>query len=248
MNKLTLDFNIRLTPTNKGYVQMMELEDFSDIEPTVWVKEIFIQQERIRQNTFSKNNNLITEKEEEEWEKYFKELIQTTIPPAFIKLFDCKKRKEQESVLKNEKICSDQLTNLLCFAGMRFGYKMSKYSAFHYPNIHQDKIWPKVFHINENGVVEKGGETNLNDEQLKQIIAQRKMVFARMLELNDIWHCFYYNDKSISGKENYGKSHIHYISNYWTIPKETIVRELGNRNYNFNGIHIEYCSHRSSGK
>ena len=63
MNKLTLDFNIRLTPTNKGYVQMMELEDFSDIEPTVWVKEIFIQQERIRQNTFSKNNNLITEKE-----------------------------------------------------------------------------------------------------------------------------------------------------------------------------------------
>jgi hypothetical protein len=246
MAKLTLNFNTKIIPQeNGGFIKMFELEDFYGVDPVIWLKETFIQYERFAQSTFSKGNMQITDAEEDKWETHFSDFQKEYIPPAFVKLFDCVKKKEQEDLLRNEKISSSQLANLICYAGMRFGYKLSKYSAFHYPNIHQDKTWPKVFHVREDGTVDKAGFTDLTDAQLIQIIRQRKLVFARILELNDSWHCFYYNDKSLAGKENYGETHMHYISNLWTIPKETIIHELGNRDYKFNGLHIAYVTHRN---
>lgn len=244
MEHLQLDFNEQILPYNNGFLKSIEIADFHSVDPFIWVRDSHILVQRMKE--FSAiNSKVISEAELIEWNEDYKIIINRCVPPSFIKLLESTKKKEQETLLRNEVISSEQMVSLILFAGMRHGYKLSKYSAYHYPNIFPDKIWPKSFHISEGGVIKTVGPTNLTDTQLIQILKQRKLVFARILELNDRWHCFYYNDKSLSGSENYGKPHIHYISNFWTVEKETIIKELANRNYRFNGLHIQYITHRS---
>lgn len=104
----------------------------------------------------------------------------------------------------------------------------------------EGKKLPKLFHIKEDGTIEKVGETDLTDGELKNVIEHRKVIVSHFLEYGDFWQCFFLTYKSISGKENWknGQAHFHYISSSCGISKADFIESMRTGKYKSTSIHI----------
>lgn len=105
----------------------------------------------------------------------------------------------------------------------------------------EGKKLPKLFHLKEDGTIEKVGETELTDGELKRIIEQRTVIVSHFFELDDIWHCFFVTYNSLSGRENHkdGQPHFHYMSSGFGISKEDFIESMRTGNYRATSVHFD---------
>jgi hypothetical protein len=105
----------------------------------------------------------------------------------------------------------------------------------------EGKKLPKLFHIREDGTIEKVGETDLTDGELKNVIEHRKVIVSHFFEKDDFWHCFFLTYNSIGGKENWknGQAHFHYISSSFEISKADFIESMRTGKYKSTSIHID---------
>lgn len=100
---------------------------------------------------------------------------------------------------------------------------------------------PILFERNVDNSITKYGKTTITDALLSQILDYRKVTKVWILEKEDVWLCFFFTDKSITGQERSNIKHMHFISNAWTKPKEIVIEQLKKKKYNLNSTwHIEY--------
>ncbi|RYD53439.1 MAG: hypothetical protein EOP52_04715 [Sphingobacteriales bacterium] len=61
--------------------------------------------------------------------------------------------------------------------------------------------------------INKVGDTDLTDGQLRQAIDHRKVIVAKFFDNGDQWHCLFFTYESLGGKESWndGQPHYHYI-------------------------------------
>ena len=148
-------------------------------------------------------------------------------------------RSEQEKILRDIMING---ADILWFnkKAQELGYKLDIYHIETIPSIYENKQKPMLFMEHKDGAVEKMGETNMSDGQLKAILDQRKVIQARIYHKDSIWHCFYYTFKSLNGQEpgDLGsKPHYHYLSNKFGMCIEYILERI-KQNSAPSGVHI----------
>jgi len=189
---------------------------------------------------------VILENVVKEWNEEFKEIMDSIIPENFLLLLDSESKKEQERLLKEQSISSTTFLAFICKAWSEFGFLFSEYKSENYSMGTDKKNLPNLINV-ENNEVEKVGETNLTNGQLKQVVEHRKVIVAKILDKDENWHCFLLTYKSLSGKENWrdGKPHLHYISNKWGIARKQLVDKIKSGKHPSTSIHIELFNYRN---
>ena len=182
-------------------------------------------------------NKVISKKVKEEWDEKYKEIKKTKVPDNLKNLFSANKKKDQVKLLKGLTITSDILIAFLFYAWEEQGYSFSQYKGEHQRKGLNKKELPTVVYV-EDDKVERIGESDLSDGQLKQAIQQRTVVVAKFLDKGEEWHCLFATYNSFKGEENWqnGQPHFHYISNKFGIPREKVVESLKSRYYKLGSL------------
>lgn len=103
----------------------------------------------------------------------------------------------------------------------QMGYLLDVYHVETIPSVYEKKKSPMVFREEDKGEVEKIGETNMSDGEMKAILRQRRVQTVRVYHKDDVWHCLYGTYKGINGEES-GPPHFHYISNRFGFSREEL--------------------------
>lgn len=172
---------------------------------------------------------------------FFEKFEKTEVDNNLIELLKTERKKDQVKLLRGVKIDPDQLMSLIFKSYQEFGYLYSKYHIENLPNGLEGKKLPKMFRLQEDGTIDKAGETDLTDGELKNIIEQRKVIVSHFFENDSIWHCLFLTYKSIGGKENWkeGQPHFHYISSSFGISKEDFIESMRTGRYKSTSVHID---------
>lgn len=182
-----------------------------------------------------------------EWDVEYQKIVATEIPPNFILLLKSKSKKEQIKLLKGQSLNPDQLIAFIFKAWTDFEFSFSTYSAEHYHSGLDKADLPRLVHVKDNSV-EKVGNTSLTDGQLKQVVAQRKVIVSKFFDNGNNWHCFFLTFNSLRGEETCkdGQPHFHYISDKFGIKREIVVNQLKSKYYNLGTLpHIDLLDYRN---
>ena len=135
-------------------------------------------------------------------------------------------KKEQISLLRGISIKPEQLATIFLYANDK-GYKFSNYRFEDTPKKYIGADLPSFIYLCDENTIEHYGETSLTDGQMKEIITVSQFVLARILNNGKHWHCFYQTRRGLLGNEpgEYGnKSHIHYISDSFSISLKDVIK------------------------
>lgn len=122
----------------------------------------------------------------------------------------------------------------------QIGYLLDVYHIETVPSVYKQKKSPMVFREEDNGEMEKIGETNMSDGELKAMLRQRRVQTIRVYHKDDVWHCFYGTYKGINGEES-GPPHMHYISDKWGISREELNKRIQANDMPSSGtVHIPF--------
>ena len=183
----------------------------------------------------------ILRKANEMTEALLTEIENKPLPTQIIQLLENNlKKKEQVSLLKGVTLKKKQLGTMFLQAGKR-GYKFNSYRFEGKPKQFDEKELPSFIYLRDNGDVEFGGETNLTNGQMKDLVLSSDFLVTRILDNGKHWHCFFQNARSLQGKEGgeYGSQpHLHYISDSFGIAKEDLVKSVKGGSYPHTPVHI----------
>ncbi|KAF5082832.1 hypothetical protein DSECCO2_94290 [anaerobic digester metagenome] len=187
------------------------------------------------------DDNFFIKKAEETLDGFFEKIEKIKAHENFYKLLETPRKKDQVALLKGMSLNPDQLISLILYAHKKLGYQYSKYSFENLPNGFEGKKLPKLFLIKDDGQIDKFGETNLTDGELKNLIEHRKVITSHFLEKDHLWHCIFTTHDSISGKESWkdGQPHFHYISSGFGITMDAFVDSMRTGKYISTKIHID---------
>lgn len=174
-------------------------------------------------------------------DEFFEAFEKTEVNGNLLELLKTSRKKDQISLVKGVKFNPVQLMSLIFKSYSDFGLLYSKYLFENLPAGLDGKKLPKVFRLKEDGTIDKVGETDLSDGELKNVIEHRKVIVSHFFENDELWHCFFITYNSIGGKENWkdGQAHFHYISSAFGISKEEFVESMRSGKYKSTSVHMD---------
>ncbi len=235
----------------RGFIRLFSTDKVEKVNPIDYYKSYVLEKRSITfRDMLSAKNPFLTaqlddkffiKKAEETLVGFFEKFEKIEVHKNFLQLLNTTRKKDQVSLLKGLTLNPDILMSLIFKSYSDFGYLYSKYLFENLPNGLEGKKLPKLFHLKKDGTIEKVGETDLTDGELKSIIEQRKVIVSHFFEREDIWHCFFLTYNSIGGKENHknGQAHFHYISNGFAISKENFIESMRTGKYRSTSIHMD---------
>jgi hypothetical protein len=152
-------------------------------------------------------------------------------PQSLMNLLESKKKSRQEKAFRGPVLTSDQLMAFIFAAYVERGFKYSMYTSRDRKPELLDIRMPRLAIKEDTGEITVIGKTDLKIGEIKMAIEQNDLNIARFLDKGNIWHCFFYTMRGITGKETDGTPHIHYISNLWNIPRAEVVKQLKSKEY-----------------
>lgn len=235
----------------QGFTRVFSTDKVEKVNPIIYYKTYEIEKRKISlRDLLNAKNPFLTsllddeffiKKAEETLVGFFEQFENTEVHNNFLELMKATRKKDQEKLLRGMTLNPDQLMSLIFKSYDNFGFLYSKYVFENLPINLKEKKLPKIFHLNDDGSIEKVGETDLSDGQLKNIIEQRKVIVSHFFEKENIWHCFFLTYNSIAGKENHnsGQPHFHYISSGFEISKDDFIESMKTGNYLSTKIHFD---------
>ena len=149
-------------------------------------------------------------------------------------------KKEQINLLKGVSISKMQLGAIYVQAGLK-GYLFSNYRFERMPKNYDERELPTFIYKVEDNKICSYGNHKLTEGQLKDIIFQKKIIIARVLDNGKHWHCFYQTSNGIQGKEHgeFGSQpHIHYLSDAFGYSRSEIATALNDGKAKISEVHI----------
>jgi hypothetical protein len=235
----------------KGFTRVFTSDKIEKVNPVEYYKTYELKKRAISlRDILNVNNPFLTsfldddffiKKAEEMLVGFFEKFEGTEIHENFIKLLGTNRKKDQVKLLRGMTINPDELMSLIFKSYNDFGYLYSKYHIKSIPKGFEGKKRPKIFRVEKDGSIEKYGETDLTDGELKHLIENRKIIVSHFFENDEQWHCFFLTYKSIGGKENWknGQPHFHYISSAFGISKDDFIESMKSGKYKSTPVHID---------
>ncbi len=237
--------------SGQGFTRVFSTDKVEKVNPIEYYKTIEIEKTSVllRDLLNAKNpfltslldDDFFRKKAEESLVGFFEQFEETKVNENFLQLLQTTRKKDQVKLLKGISINPDELMSLIFESYNKFGLVYSKYTFENLPNGLEGKKLPKLFHLKDDGTIDKVGETDLTDGELKNVIEHRKVIVSHFFEAEDSWHCFFLTYNSLGGKENWknGQAHFHYISSAFGISKEDFVESMRTGKYKSTSIHID---------
>jgi hypothetical protein len=243
-----------------GFISISKIEDFEYVNPIEKDKDTVMKirvQMTLNNLQLSRPDlyqglkifpNLLTiiQKDAAEYADKLCERMRSVVFPAQLnEILFSRKKKIQSKLLDGLKLESDQLQSFIYSAWENHGFYYSMYTADYPPKGINDSEMPRIAVKRENNTVEIFGGSTYSEAEIRRVIEQRKSSFAKFLDKDDLWHCFFYSYNSIGGRESGGISHIHYISSAFGLPRDFVLKQLKSDSYYQlpSTPHIPYSRH-----
>jgi hypothetical protein len=173
-----------------------------------------------------------------------KEIKAINLPENLKRLIITQKKNEQENLIRGTSLTPDLLLALIFEAHDKHGFLYSEFRSEYPPKGIDLSQLPFAFEVNETeDKVKVYGKTSLSNGQLKQALKQRKVLIAKFIDKDDLWHCFFFTFKSLRGEEIWlgvNQPHYHYISSSFGISRDEVIRQLKSERYKLGNIpHIK---------
>ncbi len=240
----------------QGFTRMFSQDKVEKVNPIEYYKTFEVEKRAIvlRDLLYAKSSLLTSQldydffikKAEETLVGFFEGFEKAEVHQNFLELLQTTRKKDQVRLLKGMAISPDQLISFIFKSYSEYGFLYSKYLFENLPRGFEEKKFPTLFHIKEDGTIKKVGETDLSDGELKRIIEQRTVIVSHFFELDDLWHCFFVTYNSLSGKENHkdGQPHFHYMSSGFGISKEDFIESMRTGNYRATCVHFDLLDYK----
>ena len=168
-------------------------------------------------------------------EEFFEEMLRASLPDArLIQILSHNEwsKKQQVRLWRNMELST---ADLLWFnwLAQQIGYLLDVTIVETNPKVFDDKQFPIVYQELADGRIDKIGETNMSDGEMRALLRQRRVQNVRIYHKGDVWHCFYGTYKGINGEEpgpNGSRPHCHYVSNKWGIKREDLLQRIRDNN------------------
>jgi hypothetical protein len=173
--------------------------------------------------------------------RMYSEITAAPIPEDFFELLTKTKKRVHEKIVNKIKMLDPLSLQHFIFSAYE-NYQFL-YSTFRTDNLSKNlnpNEMPSAAILENGKSIISTGNTLLSDGQLKMAIEQRNVIITKIIDKGDQWHCFFYTQNSILGKEHHGYKHIHYISHSFGITREEVVKQLKSKRYNLPAINIPY--------
>lgn len=167
-----------------------------------------------------------------------KKWVQKPCPEFLRDLFSTTKKKEQELLLRDKTITTENLICWILYSG-RIGGAFSQYSHHGGSGNLKGRAPLMIDASDENNIVTVG-ETDLSQSALKYLVENQKVVMSQFVDLPDgRWYCFYRTHRGLAGRESgeHG-SHLHFISSAYGIDREELVKNFKRGVCPTNGFHV----------
>lgn len=237
---------------DNGTYHIGNIDDFEYVQPINKLREIYLGHTFLSYKILFALNKLhlpmpfiekvFHKKAESEWQDELKRVKEINVPENLINILSSTSKKEQEKLLRGLSMTTDEMEAFILKCD-ETGYSWSQYKSSHHHKGFDESLMPELVEIQDGNKIHVIGDTKLSDAQLKQAVEHRSVKVAKFFDKGENWHCFFLTYKSLGGKENWknGQPHLHYISNYWTIPRANVVEQLQNKDYSLPSLpHIEY--------
>lgn len=246
-----MNTNKIIDKSGHSFTRVFSHDKIENVNPVEYFKNYELQKRAIvyRDILFAENPLLtlglkpdfFLKKAEEGLKDFFKKFEQTPVPPNLLKVLESNKKKDQIKLLKGVSFTTEELMALILASYNNYGFLFSRYTFENLPKGMEDKRLPQLFRLEENGEVEKVGDTDLTDGELKNVLLHRNVIVSNFFEKGEIWHCFFITYDSIAGKENWkdGQPHFHYISSAFGISKEDFIESMRSGKYRSTPVHID---------
>ena len=237
--------------TGQGFTRIFSTDNVEKVNPVEYYKTYELEKRAIyiRDLLYAKDpflasqldDNYFIKKAEETLVGFFEKFEQTKVHDNFLQLLNTTRKKDQEKLLKGMSLNPNELTSLIFKSYNDYGFLYSKYR---FENLHgglDGRKLPKLLHIREDETINKIGETDLTDGELKNVIEHRKVITSHFFDKDDFWHCLFLTYSSIGGKESWknGQAHFHYISSSFGISKGDFIESMRTGKYRATSIHID---------
>lgn len=172
------------------------------------------------------NNPFINMIAPEEAARFIADLLRKSQPDARLQqlLSHPEWRKSKQVELMKDFIYKPSDILWFCKLSQDFGYLLDVYRLETLPKEYQNMKLPAYIYEKDNGEIEKMGETDLSEGQMRDLLRKRKVYIIYIFHKGDIWHCFFSTYKAINGEEHGqimgNQPHYHYISDKWGISRE----------------------------
>ena len=167
-----------------------------------------------------------------------KDYLNKPCPGFLLNLFDSKKKREQEYLLRGQSVTPEYLICWFLQAGARKG-KYSQYGFDGGAGNLSGRI-PAIIDASDPNNIKAIGETDLSQEAMMHLVETQHKVLAQMVDFEDgRWYCFYRTHRGLAGRES-GKhgQHLHFISSAYGIDRETLVENFKKGICPSNGFHV----------
>lgn len=164
--------------------------------------------------------------------------VRKPCPVFLLKLFTEIKKKEQEKLLRDKAVTSENMICWILYSG-RFGGTFSQYSYHGGSGSLKGRAPLMIDASDENNIVTVGN-TDLSQEALMYLVENQRVVMAQFVDLPDgRWYCFYRTHRGLAGRESGDQgSHLHFISSAYGINREELVKNFKNGECPTNGFHV----------
>ena len=222
------------TPNGKIYKSSSMFGDIIEkVSPALWIGAYkFYQLTQIA----GYPNEVAKQMSFETLEKY----AMTPCPEFLIKLFNKRKKKEQENLLKGRSISSE---NLICWF-LQAGRLKGLFSEYSYeaPDKDFEDRAPILIDATDSDNIISVGKTDLSEAALKNLVENQHKVIAQFIDFPDgRWLCFYRTFQGLSGREKGAQGqHMHFISSEYGLSREAIVEDFKKGKCPSNGYHVQF--------
>lgn len=164
-------------------------------------------------------------------EDFFEDMLHKTFPDFRLQqiLAHTEWSKKQQKMLWQE--FELRTRDLLWFnwLAQKAGYLLDIRVVETYPKVFDAKQMPIIFRKTEDGNIDKIGETDMSEGEMRALLQQRKVQNVRIYHKGEVWHCFYGTMKGLNGQEQGAVGshpHYHYISDKWGIKLEDLLQRI----------------------
>ncbi len=167
-----------------------------------------------------------------------KNLLNKPCPGFLLNLFDSKKKREQEYLLRGQSVNPE---NLICWF-LHAGTRKGTYSQYGYDGGAGDLAGrhPIMIDASDPNNIKAIGETDLSQEAMMSLVETQHKVMAQIVDFEDgRWYCFYRTHRGLAGRES-GKhgQHLHFISSAYGIERQSLVGNFKKGVCPSNGFHV----------
>lgn len=234
----------------KGFTRIQDGEEVEYVNPIQYYADSYINMVMLEDKDLLRLKNpflesFLTEefyakRAQESWNEIFGEYMAVEIPENFLKLLDAPTKKDQIRLLRGQSLNTEIWFAFIVKAWETYGCTFSNYKFEGLPGNVKDADLPALIHDGEE--LRVVGETALSPGQLKNIILQRTVIVAKILDIKDSWHCFFCTYRSLRGEESWdsGQPHWHYISDKWGISRNDLIEAIKMGRHPSTSVHIAF--------